>query len=64
MMIHDEDGPEAEFTVIQSECGAWMLLVKPEIEINYNKFLDAVRTFLWEQTGMDDSRPESEIDIN
>lgn len=59
-----EDDVEAEFTVIQSECGAWMLLIRPESEINYNGFLDGVRNFLFQETGMDDSRPESEAEIN
>lgn len=60
----ETEGPEAEFTVIQSECGSWLLMIKPERDINYSQFLDGVRTFLWRETGMDDSRPESEKDIN
>jgi hypothetical protein len=59
-----EEGPEAEFTVITSECGAWMLLVKPEREINYKEFMDAVRTFLFDESGLDDTRPDSEVEIN
>lgn len=58
------DDPEAEFSVITSECGAWMLLVRPEREIDYKEFCDAIRSFLYEQTGLDDTKPSSDQEIN
>lgn len=63
-MYDIDDDIGAEFTVIQSECGAWLLMVKPDVEINYVKFLDGVRSFLMRETGMDDSLPESDKEIN
>lgn len=63
--MHEETNQiPAEFTVIQSECGSWLLVVKPSESIDYDGFLDGVRSFLLEQTGMDDSVPESESEIN
>ena len=63
-MNYDENDIGAEFTVIMSECGAWLLMIKPEEEIDYNGFLDGVRSFLFQQTGMDDSVPDDELEIN
>lgn len=62
MKIHKDIG--AEFTVIQSECGAWLLMIKPEREIDYTEFLDGIRSFLLDQSGLDDTRPEGDNEIN
>lgn len=56
-MKDDKVKVECEYTVINSECGSWLLLVKPEQEITYQGFLDAIRSFMRESNEMDEAGP-------
>lgn len=63
-MFKDFSSIPAEFTVVESECGSWLLIVKPSEVINYDEFLDAIRSYLTEQTGMDDLGPSDKDPVN